>query len=109
MKVTTLFIGYERKVGTFIDKTTGENVAYSNRILRFITNSGANATKVGYAEFSEKMKRGELSGILGCGDNEEAVDTALNNLLQKEVITSFAPVGGNMCLVYFAPVPKSGS
>ena len=98
MKVTTLLIGYSRNVGQFPSKDTGELIDYSNRIIRFITNSGQNSSTpgqehIGYSQFAEKMKRTELAGILGVADTEEAVDNALNNLLQKEVITSFAPVG----------------
>lgn len=112
MKITTLLIGYTRNVGQFPSKDTGELVDYSHRIVRFITNSGATTAtpgkeNIGYSQFSEKIKRSELAGILGVPDDDKAVDAALDNLLQKEVITSFAPVGEKMTLVYFAPVPKS--
>lgn len=112
MKITTLFIGYKRNVGQFTSKDTGEVVDYSKRTVRFITNSGqssANKGKedIGYSQFKEDIKRAELAGILGVADTDDAVDNALNNLLQKEVITSFAPVGDKMSLVYFALVPKS--
>lgn len=112
MKVNTILIGYQRNVGQFTDKGTGELVDYSNRIVRFITNSGASSSQkgkenIGYSQFSEKMKLAELASILGVPESNEAVDNALNDLLQKEVITSFAPVNNVMTLVYFAPLPKS--
>ena len=111
MKPTTLLIGYTRNVGQFASKDTGELIDYSNRILRFITNSGASISQpgkenIGFSQFGEKLKLAELAGILGVPEDDKAVDNALNALLQKEVITSFAPVGDKMSLVYFSPVPS---
>ena len=37
--MSTILIGFTRKVGTFTSDKTGEVVAYSNRDLRFITDS----------------------------------------------------------------------
>lgn len=112
MKVSTLLIGYQRNVGQFPSKDTGELIDYSNRVLRFITNSGATTAQkgkenIGYSQFAEKMKLADLASILGVAEDDKAVDNALNALLQQEVITSFAPVGDKMSLVYFAPLPKS--
>ena len=103
----TLFIGFTRNVGTFPDKQTGELIAYSNRTLRFITDSGANSDNVGFAPYeAEKMKLAQLAKILGVAENDNSVDTALNALISKEVNTQFAPVNGTMKLIWFNKVDK---
>ena len=101
----TILIGYEIRKGTFKSKDTGEDVAYSNRNLRFITDIGANETDIGFSQFiAEKMKLSQLAQILKVPENDEAVNKALSALLSKEVNTQFAPVAGTMKLVWFAPV-----
>lgn len=99
----TIFIGYTRKVGSFTNEKTGELINYSNRDLRFITEGGANNDVVGFSQFvAPKMKREQLSQILKVQDNDNAVDSALNALLNREVNTQFAPVGDTMSLVWFS-------
>ena len=103
-----LFIGYTQNIGKFTDEKTGEVIEYSNRILRFITNSGANSNvegkaEVGFAQFKEKMKASDLAQILNVPCKDSEIDKALNGILQKEVIPSFAPSGTSdkLTLCYF--------
>lgn len=99
----TILIGFSRSVGTFTSRQTGEEVSYSNRTLRFITNSGENKDNIGFEQFSaEKMKLSVLAQILKVQETDEAVDKALNELINRPVNTQFAPVGGALSLVWFA-------
>lgn len=98
----TVFIGYEKRVGSFPSKETGEIISYSNRFLRFITDSGASKSDIGFKSFTtDRLKLGELAEILGVPENDEAVDKALAALLNKPVRTSFAPKDDKMVLVWF--------
>ena len=102
-----IFIGFTQSVGTFTDKQTGEVVPYSNRNLRFITDSGANGDNFGFAQFTaEKMKLAQLSDILKVPKTDEAVNNALLGLLSKDVTCTFAPVGDSLKLVWFAKTEK---
>lgn len=101
----TVFIGFTRKVGQFSNRDTGELVEYSNRELRFITDSTPNGDVVGFSSFSvPKMKLEQLAHILKVQKNDEAVDNALKALISQEVNTQFAPVGDSMSLVWFSKV-----
>ena len=100
----TLFIGFTRNVGTFPDKQTGELIPYSNRNLRFITDSGSGGDNVGFTQFNaDKMKLGQLAKILGVRETDNDVDNALSALLSKAVNTQFAPVNNEMKLIWFSP------
>ena len=101
-----LFIGYTQNIGKFTDDKTGEVIDYSNRICRFITNSGANKNvdgkhDVGFSQFSQKLKAADLAAILGVPCDDKKIDEALNSILQKEIIPSFAPNGDKLALCYF--------
>lgn len=99
----TIFIGFTRRVGTFTSEKTGEVISYSNRDLRFITDSGATSDNIGFSQFTaEKMKLSQLAQILKVNEDDKAVDTALNDLLSKNVNLQFAPVGDQMKLVWFS-------
>lgn len=99
----TILIGFTRKVGSFTSEKTGEVIEYSNRDLRFITDSGANADNIGFKPFTaEKMRLSDLAQILKVPENDEAVDNALKNLVNKPVNTQFAPKNDKMELVWFA-------
>lgn len=107
----TIFIGFFDNHGTFTDKKTNEEVYYSNRDLRFITDTVANSNTHGFSHFEEKkFKATELVSILKINVTptmtNEAVDNAINaaldSLINKEVITQFAPVGDTWKLVWFS-------
>ena len=101
----TIFIGFTRKVGSFTNEKTGELVEYSNRELRFITDSSPNSDVIGFSSFvAPKMKLEQLAQILKVKKNDEEVDNALKALISQEVNTQFAPVGDTMSLVWFNKV-----
>lgn len=103
MKV--IFIGFTQSIGTFKDKNTGESVQYSNRSLRFITDSGAVGDNVGFTQFTaDKMKLAQLAEILKVPKTDEDVNFALTSLLSKEVNCQFAPVNNEMKLTWFSKV-----
>ena len=100
-----IFIGYTQSIGTFPDKNTGELIPYSNRSLRFITDSGAGGDNIGFTQFTaDKMKLAQLSEILKVPKTDEAVNSALTALLSKEVNCQFAPVNNEMKLTWFSKV-----
>lgn len=101
--MNTILIGFSRKVGSFKSDKTGEDVNYSNRTLRFITDSGTSSDNFGYEQYTaEKMKLNTLAQILKVPENDEAVDKALKALINRPVNTQFAPVGGQISLVWFS-------
>ena len=101
--MSTILIGFTRKVGTFTSDKTGEVVAYSNRDLRFITDTNPDKDVVGFSQFIEpKMKLSQLASILKVPETDEAVDKTLTALCNKAVNVNFAPVGDKLSVVWFA-------
>lgn len=109
MSSITKLIGYERNVGSFTDKATGEKISYSNRILRAVTNAGASKDSVGFASFEEKLKLSELVSFFNIptkdsngkdiSDLNEAVDNRLNLLIDKNIEFIRAPRKGEFVVV----------
>lgn len=100
----TILIGFEVSSGNFTNKTTGELVEYSNRIIKFITDTGADATHVGFDFFEEKIKMSDVALYLGIKADELTVDTALHSLINKPVELSYAPRKGELSVVGFKAV-----
>lgn len=107
----TFLIGFSRSIGSFTSEKTGELIEYSNRDLRFITDSGANQDNIGFAQFTaDKMKVGQLAQILKINNfdrmdkasQDNAVDEGLKKLINREVNVQFAPVGDKIKLVWFS-------
>lgn len=102
----TILIGFERSVGSFTNKTSGEVVYYSNRVLKLITDIGADDTHIGYDSFEEKIKMSDLSRYLNVREDDTAVDNALKALIHKPVELSYAPRKGELAVVGFKSVIK---
>lgn len=100
----TILIGFERSVGSFTNKTTGELVDYSNRNIKLITDTGADDTHIGFDFFEEKIKMSDLARFLGVKDTDISVDTALKTLIHKPVELSYAPRKGELAVVGFRAV-----
>lgn len=100
----TILIGFERSIGTFTNRTSGEVVEYSNRTLKLITDVGADDTHIGFDSFEEKIKMSDLSRYLGVKDTDISVDTALKSLIHKPVELSYAPRKGELAVVGFRAV-----
>jgi len=100
----TILIGYEVKSGTFPSKDTGELIPYSNRMIKCITDSGADSTHIGFDFFEEKIKLADLARYLGVREDDNTVNQTLNNLIHKAVEFSYAPRNGTLSVVGFKPV-----
>ena len=103
----TILIGYEVKSGTFPSKDTGELIPYSNRMIKCITDSGADSTHIGFDFFEEKIKLADLARYLGVKANDLSVDEKLYNLIHNAVEFSYAPRNGTLAVVGFKPVKSS--
>lgn len=99
--MSTIFIGFEIRKGKFLNEKTGEMIPYSNRMLRAITNDGADSSNFGFAAFEEKVKSSDLSKWLNV--SEESVDNTLKNLINKEVEFKRAPKNGEFVVMGFSP------
>lgn len=106
--MSTKLIGYQIKTGTFIKSDTGEVTPYSNRLLRCITDTGANAQNIGFAGFEQKFKTADCAACLGCPNTEEDVNRALNALINAEIGFTSGVVNGAYTIVGFYPIKKGG-
>lgn len=102
--VQTILIGFERSVGNFTNKSTGEFVEYSNRVVKFITDSGSDSTHVGFDFFEQKIKMSDLALFLSVKADDDIVDNALKALIHKPVELSYAPRKGELLVVGFKSV-----
>lgn len=101
--MSTIFIGYEIRKGEFPNSKTGEVIPYDNRILRAITDDGADATNFGFSGFEEKIKTSELALWLGVSEKGDFVNERLKQLINKPVEFKRAPRNGEFVVVGFKP------
>ena len=105
--MSTYLVGFDTKKGEFTNDKTGESIAYSNRSLNCVTDDGQNANSFGYSCFQvKKIKMSEIAFSLGVPERDDAVDTALKNLLKKEIELINAPKNGTLTIVGLRPVFK---
>lgn len=97
----TILIGYESSSGSFPNKDTGEVINFSNRLLKCITDTGADATHIGFDFFEEKVKMTDLARYLGVKSDDDSVDNTLKSLIHKPVEFSYAPRKGALAVVGF--------
>lgn len=102
----TILVGFERNVGIFTDKKTGEVINYSNREIRCITDVGSDDRNIGYTFLAEKFQMSALSVWLNVREDDNSVDAALKSLIHKPVEIVYAPRNGEMKAVAFKPVEK---
>ena len=103
----TILIGYEIKIGTFTSDKTGEVLAYDNRVLRFVTDSGAKEDNVGFSQFKVKLKLADLAKYLGVAANDNLVNDVLKNNLHHEFELAWAPINDSMECVGLRPKKSS--
>lgn len=103
----TVLIGYEIKTGKFPNEKTGELINYNNRILRFITDTGATSDNIGFSPFEVKLKMEDIAKSLGIGQNDNYVNDTLNKYLNKEFDVIYAPRNGSMVCVGIRPKKSS--
>lgn len=96
----TVLIGFKINSGVFT-ADDGKQVNYSNREVRFITDSGQDSLNVGFQAFTEKFKLSELASILHVQEDDRLVNDALNACVNKPVWVQFAPVGDKIRVVNF--------
>ena len=102
----TKLIGYMISFGTFTPQGSDEQVEYSNRVLRCITDEGADAENIGLSSFEKKLKTSVIADCLKCPDTEKDVNAALNQLLNKPITFKFAARSGKYDVVGFYPDTK---
>ncbi len=87
-----VLIGYTINSGSMTKD--GQNITWDKREIRFITDVGSTDTEIGFSPFEETFKCEELSKILHV--QPALVNDALNQMLNKKVDVSFAPVKGEL-------------
>lgn len=102
--MSTKFIGYKRKNGSFTNEKTGEVILYDNYDLYFIT--GEVPDVIGYYPSSYKVKGNIVRQILGMpsevGDDE--VIKILHCMVNKDVMLSVLNVDDKPVLTGLALV-----
>lgn len=95
----TVLIGYKISEGSMTKN--GEQINYNSRTVRFITDMGATDDNIGFSPFEEKFKLEDLARVLGVNPNSQQVNEALNMIINKPVVCSFAPFNGVLKCVGF--------
>lgn len=95
----TVLIGYKISEGSMTKN--GEQINYNSRTVRFITDMGATNEDIGFSPFEAKFKLEDIAKVLGVNPNSQQVNEALNMIINKPVVCSFAPVFGELKCVGF--------
>jgi hypothetical protein len=90
-------IGYDNSTKGVFKSNSGEEISYNNRILKFVTDE-VTPNIVGWDCVEFKIKRVDLSHMLGCADSDETVDSVLNSVLDCNCNVSFVVSKGNVTL-----------
>ena len=98
----TILIGYSINEGTMKDKKTGDDIRYNSRVIRFISDMGANDKNIGFEPFEAKFKMDDLARILCVNPDSQSVNEALNRCINKAVVCTYAPVYGVLSVVGFS-------
>lgn len=110
MNVNTM-IGYGVRAGTFTNDK-GEKIPYSNRLIRCITDSSETSIDVGFQAYEVKLKTEVIAQCLqipftgNLAVDETAVNKALDQLIQKAVKFTTAPVNGSLVVTGIYPATK---
>lgn len=98
--MSTIFLGFERSIGSLTSDKTGEVINYSNRYLKFATDDGNTDKTFGYSYFEfKKVKMSVLAESFGVKEDDEAVDTVLKSLKLKPVEVVIAPRNNELTCV----------
>lgn len=107
--MATILTGFEVRQGTF-QGNDGKPVYYSNRILKLMTDDGAdNLSFFGFSGYEEKLNSLNLCRWLHLRDDDEwrSLDNWLKNHLNKPVEFLRAPVNGQFTITGIKAVEKS--
>lgn len=74
-------VGFNFTSGDFASERTGDNIHWSNRYLRIITDEGLEAGDYGFKIFEQKLSKKQVCASLGL--NENTSDNAVNEALLK--------------------------
>ena len=102
-------IGFEAQSGDFVSKESGEVIAWSNRLLRCVTDENLGNREYGLKIVEQKLKTTLVIKSLGLNENssEENVDNALRNLLNRNIIFKIGLVKDKYEIVGFVVEPTS--
>lgn len=82
-------VGFNAAFGNFVPEgsTNGESIAWSNRVLRCVTDENLLDGDFGFAIVEQKFKKSEVCRSLGLDRNasEDAVNQALYKLLNTKI------------------------
>lgn len=100
-------IGFEAQSGDFVSKESGEVIAWSNRLLRCVTDENLGNREYGLKIVEQKLKTTLVIKSLGLNENssEENVDNALRNLLNRNIIFKIGLVKDKYEIVGFVVEP----
>lgn len=74
-------VGFNYKSGDFASERTGENIHWSNRYLRIITDENLESGDYGFKIIEQKLSKKQVCASLGLSEN--ASDNAVNEALLK--------------------------
>ena len=98
--MSTYLVGSVPKKGEFINKETGENIVYNNRVLQCVSDSHAG---IGYEVSEVKLKMSDIAYHLGVAERDDAVDMALSKLVKQKISFVTMPKNGVLSIVGVYP------
>ncbi len=100
-------IGFEAQSGDFVSKESGEVIAWSNRLLRCVTDENLGNREYGFKNVEQKLKTSLVIKSLGLNENssEQMVDDSLKNLLHRNIIFKIGLVKDKYEIVGFVVEP----
>lgn len=98
--MSTYLVGSVPKKGEFINKETGENIVYNNRVLHCVSESHSG---VGYEVSEVKLKMSDIAYYLGVAERDDAVDMALSKLVKQKINFVTMPKNGVLSIVGVYP------
>ena len=100
-------IGFEAQSGDFVSKESGEVIAWSNRLLRCVTDENLGNREYGFKIVEQKLKTSLVIKSLGLNENssEQMVDDSLKNLLHRNIIFKIGLVKDKYEIVGFVVEP----
>lgn len=105
----TILMGFDRTQQGIFEANDGQKIHYSNRICKFMTDSGSNGQDVfGFSGFEVKLKSKDICRSLGIPSNDEwkSLDNWLLSHIQKPVEVIYAPVNNVMVAVGLRVLPE---
>lgn len=103
----TTLVGFQTQYGQF-KNDSGENVDWSNRLLRCVSDANLEKGEYGLKIVEQKLKKSQVCQSLGISENasEDAVDEELKKVIDCEISMKIGLVKGKFEIVGFRVVEK---